>query len=110
MAQVRNIKSYAAYLEEKVAAYRELKRDYIKEGDTISIHLRNLSWKEGLGREIEILQRQLKVLLESKFYLDSVDNDVTLEALRLLVHELFRLFQLVNEAVISLLRSSCSSM
>lgn len=65
--QIKNIHSYAIYLEEKVAVYRELKVDFAKvpigEGGG---RLRKLTVAKGLLREVNILQRQLDTLLNCK--------------------------------------------
>lgn len=108
MAQAQNIKAYATYLEERVAAYRELKTDYVIAADdaTTANRLASMKWKEGLQRELEVLLRQSKCLLTNRFYLDSVDNDITTEALRLLVQDLMRLAQIITSAVINVLRRS----
>lgn len=59
---------YRAYLDERVVAYRHLRRDYIhelvknKEGG----RLRHLSLTDGLLRELAALQRQLHSALECK--------------------------------------------
>lgn len=102
--QTKNIHSYAIYLEEKVAVYRELKIDFIKATSEEGIgRLRKLTVAKGLLREVKILQRQLAALLNCKFYLDEVDNEITLLAFRLLVKDLLVLFQAVNEGVINVL-------
>jgi hypothetical protein len=105
MDQTKNIKAYAAYLEEKLAVYRELKVDYLRmETDQVE-RMRTLKWQDGLPQELTTMQRQIKVLLDCRFYLDSINNEITTEALRLLVKDLMRLFQLVNEGVINILRT-----
>ncbi|CAI2165465.1 2683_t:CDS:2 [Funneliformis geosporum] len=102
--QTKNIHAYAIYLEEKVAVYRELKIDFIKATSEEGIgRLRKLTVAKGLLREVKILQRQLAALLNCKFYLDEVDNEITLLAFRLLVKDLLVLFQAVNEGVINVL-------
>ncbi|CAG8530063.1 6843_t:CDS:2 [Cetraspora pellucida] len=102
--QTKNIHTYAAYIEEKVAVYRDLKIDFVREklenGDS---RLRKLSVDKGLLREVEILQRQITALLNCKFFIDEVDNEVTLTAFRFLVEDLLTLFQAINEGVINVL-------
>ncbi|CAG8551180.1 1530_t:CDS:10 [Ambispora leptoticha] len=104
--QSKNIHAYAAYLEERAGTYRELKLDFIKEhsrSDASGGRLRKLTVAKGLLREVKLLQRQLGALLKCKFFLDEVDNEVTLTAFRLLVKDLLDLFQVVNEGVINVL-------
>ncbi|CAG8659449.1 7373_t:CDS:2, partial [Dentiscutata heterogama] len=102
--QTKNIHTYAAYIEEKVAVYRDLKVDFVREKlDNGEGRLRKLSVEKGLLREVEILQRQIAALLNCKFFIDEVDNEVTLTAFRLLVEDLLTLFQAINEGVINVL-------
>ncbi|RIA92620.1 ANTH domain-containing protein [Glomus cerebriforme] len=101
--QNKNIHSYAIYLEEKVAVYRELKVDFTKVNKEGGGRLRKLTVAKGLLREVKILQRQLETLLNCKFYLDEINNEITLCAFRLLVKDLLALFQSVNEGVINVL-------
>ncbi|CAG8729577.1 16694_t:CDS:2, partial [Racocetra persica] len=102
--QTKNIHTYAAYIEEKVAVYRDLKIDFVREKlDNGDSRLRKLSVDKGLLREVEILQRQITALLNCKFFIDEVDNEVTLTAFRLLVEDLLTLFQAINEGVINVL-------
>jgi hypothetical protein len=106
MDQSKNIKSYATYLEEKLAVYRELNADYLRTDTDQANRIRSLKFP-ALVNDMVALQRQVKVLLECRFYLDSINNDITTEALRLLVKDLMRLFQVVNEGAINILRSFC---
>uniref|UniRef100_A0A1D1ZEY6 ENTH domain-containing protein C19F8.03c n=1 Tax=Anthurium amnicola TaxID=1678845 RepID=A0A1D1ZEY6_9ARAE len=99
--QHKNIHSYAIYLEEKVAVYRELKVDFTKVANVE--RLRKLTVSKGLLREVTILQRQLRTLLNCKFFLDEIDNEITLFAFSLLVKDLLVMFRSVNEGVISVL-------
>ncbi|GES89187.1 ANTH-domain-containing protein [Rhizophagus clarus] len=104
--QIKNIHSYAIYLEEKVAVYRELKVDFAKvtngKGESDG-RLKKLTVAKGLLREVNILQRQLDTLLNCKFYLDEINNEITLCAFGLLVKDLLAMFQSLNEGVISVL-------
>ncbi|CAG8569770.1 69_t:CDS:2 [Dentiscutata erythropus] len=101
--QTKNIHTYAAYIEEKVAVYRDLKVDFVREKlNNGEGRLRKLSVEKGLLREVEILQRQIAALLNCKFFIDEVDNEVTLTAFRLLVEDLLTLFQAINEGVINI--------
>jgi len=102
--QNKNIHSYAIYLEEKVAVYRELKVDFanVTSGE-VGGRLKKLTVAKGLLREVNILQRQLDALLNCKFYLDEINNEITLGAFSLLVKDLLAMFQSLNEGVISAL-------
>ncbi|KAI8584279.1 hypothetical protein K450DRAFT_219073 [Umbelopsis ramanniana AG] len=101
---VRNIREYSAYLEEKVLAYRDLHVDYVKAtANGKSGRLRRLPVSQGLLRETSVLQRQIAGLLKCQFSLDQIDNEITLQAFKLLVEDLLVLFQAVNEGVINIL-------
>jgi hypothetical protein len=104
MEQSKNIKMYAAYLEERVAVFREVKGDFLRLEDNQSSRLKAQSWKEGLFNDVSCLQRQLKTLLECRFYLDSLDNDVIMEAYRLILKDLVRLVRVINEGASRILR------
>src|SRR5206468_1298843 len=65
--QYKNIHSYAIYLEEKVAVYRELKVDFTKVANVEGGgRLKKLTVAKGLLREVNTLQRQLETLLNCK--------------------------------------------
>lgn len=103
LGQQRNIKLYAAYLEERVVSFREVGFDYVG-NENRSKRFQTTTWADGLKSEITLVQRQIKSLLECKFYLDSIDNEVTMEALRLLIADLLKLNQCTHEAFIAVLR------
>ncbi|ORZ20213.1 AP180 N-terminal homology domain-containing protein, partial [Absidia repens] len=101
---IQNIYLYTAYLQEKVAAYRELHIDYIKTTMSTKVgRLRRLSIKDGLLKETLVLQKQVGALLKCKFILEDVDNTISLFAFRLVVEDLLILFQAVNEGVVNIL-------
>ncbi|KAL1918402.1 uncharacterized protein VTP21DRAFT_3062 [Calcarisporiella thermophila] len=102
--QAKNIHAYAAYLEEKTATFADLKVDIIRTRTRgSSSTLRKVPLSEGLLTKVRVLQRQLNSLLSCKFFIDDVDNVITLEAFRLLIHDLLSLFQVVNEGIINML-------
>ncbi|KAG9295998.1 hypothetical protein G9A89_011850 [Geosiphon pyriformis] len=107
--QTKNIHAYAGYIEEKISSYHDLKVDFVEtySQSAVSGRLRKLTVAKGLLREVKILQRQLGTLLKCKFFLDEVDNEVTLTAFRLLVSDLLALFKAVNEGVINVLEQYC---
>ncbi|ORX90862.1 ANTH-domain-containing protein [Basidiobolus meristosporus CBS 931.73] len=101
--QTKNIRSYAAYIEEKVLIYRETKKDFTQSKNGENSSLRKLTISQGLLKETRLLQRQISTLLNCNFYLDEVNNEVTLSAYCLLIKDLLKLFQCMNEAVINIL-------
>ncbi|TPX63056.1 hypothetical protein SpCBS45565_g06889 [Spizellomyces sp. 'palustris'] len=101
--QSKNLRSYALYLEEKVVGYREIKVDFVRSKPEMIARLRSLPVEDGLLKEVELLQRQINALLSCTFYLEEIDNVVTLQAFRLLIGDMMALFHLLNEAVIRIL-------
>ncbi|KAJ3300100.1 hypothetical protein HK104_004569 [Borealophlyctis nickersoniae] len=101
--QAKNIRAYAVYLEEKVVSYREMKYDFVRSKPEMIVRFRSLPVEQGLLNEVELLQRQINALLGCTFYLDEIDNVVTLQSFRLLVGDMMALFHLLNEAVIRIL-------
>lgn len=101
--QTKNIRAYALYLEEKVAVYRELRKEVLKDKDLFVARLRSLPVEDGLLKEVGTIQRQVQALLGCKFHFDEIDNVVTMQSFRLLVSDLLGLYHLVNEGVIRIL-------
>ncbi|KAI9141513.1 ANTH domain-containing protein [Paraphysoderma sedebokerense] len=126
--QTKNIKSYAFYLEEKVQVYRETKKDFCRiastgnNSDTIprtfdtygtinnervyseyGKNLRHANVDETFLRELEIVIRQLDALVKCKFFLDELDNNITLEAFGLLLRDLMKVIRVVTEGIVNML-------
>lgn len=102
MEQSKNIRLYAAYLEERVAIYRETKMDYLKPTGAVS-SLRSDKWNEGLESCLNRAVGLLKTISDCKFFLDSLNNEITLEVMRLLVLDLLGAYQLVGEGAANML-------
>ncbi|KAI0917999.1 hypothetical protein AcV5_002788 [Taiwanofungus camphoratus] len=65
--------------------------------------LRVMTVEKGLLRETKIVQKMIDALVECRFYLDDLDNELNITALRMLVKDLLILFQACNEGVINVL-------
>lgn len=103
-ANVQNIYLYRAYLDERVIAFRHLRRDYVAESSSKEEgRLRHLLIKDGLLKETAALQRQMESVLKCKFYLDEKDPQITWFAYRMVIEDLLALFQAVNEGVVNIL-------
>ncbi|GJJ71238.1 hypothetical protein EMPS_03588 [Entomortierella parvispora] len=99
------IRSYTAYLIEKIHVYGEVQRDLVRTGvQGRDGYLRNLPLTKGLLAHVAALQKQIGALLDCKFYMDELSNEVTIGAFALLVQDLLRLFQAMNEGVINILQ------
>ncbi|EPZ35267.1 ANTH-domain-containing protein [Rozella allomycis CSF55] len=101
--QAKNIRVYAAYLEEKVFSFRDLKIDYCRDNGDLTSTLRSMSIPAGLFKHVEILNRLVKALINCKYYLDELDNAVTLESFKFLVKDSLKLYHALNEGVIKIL-------
>ncbi|KAJ3028241.1 UNVERIFIED_CONTAM: hypothetical protein HDU68_002109 [Siphonaria sp. JEL0065] len=103
VAQSKNIRHYAQYLKEKTSGFNDLKLDFVRQKSEVISRFRTTSVDNPFLRQLTILQRQIKALLECSFYADEIDNVVTLQAFRLLVGDMMSLFHIMNEGVICLL-------
>ncbi|OJA21543.1 hypothetical protein AZE42_03235 [Rhizopogon vesiculosus] len=65
--------------------------------------LRVMAVEKGLLRETKTVQTMIDTLVECRFYLDDLEDELTITALRMLVKDLLILFQAGNEGVINVL-------
>ncbi|KAI0316015.1 ANTH domain-containing protein [Amylostereum chailletii] len=65
--------------------------------------LRVMTVEKGLLRETKVVQKMIDALVECRFYLDDLEDELTITALRMLVKDLLVLFQAGNEGVINVL-------
>ncbi|KIJ59229.1 hypothetical protein HYDPIDRAFT_177897 [Hydnomerulius pinastri MD-312] len=65
--------------------------------------LRVMTVEKGLLRETKTVQKMIDSLVECRFYLDDLEDELTITALRMLVKDLLILFQAGNEGVINVL-------
>ncbi len=96
---------YAKYLAVKSKQYGNVGIDYVKDEQTKNDggRLRNLSIDKGLLREVESVEKQIRALVNCKFSEADINNDVVLTCFRMLVNDLLRLYQSLNEGVINIL-------
>nr|GAT53584.1 predicted protein [Mycena chlorophos] len=126
-----NVHHYAQYLDSRIKSYRDLKHDAIRvqsdsnrdarvtagmNGGTAPKEaplqrsktlagrkLRSMTVEKGLLRETRVVHSMIDSLVACRFYLDDLEDPLTLMALRMLVKDLLILFQAGNEGVINLL-------
>ncbi|KAI0035312.1 ANTH domain-containing protein, partial [Vararia minispora EC-137] len=108
-----NLKNYALYLDARIRAFRELKHDAIRvQSETnrdlrlktiMGRKLRTMTVEKGLLRETRIVQKMIDALVECQFYVDDLEDELNIAALRMLVKDLLILFQAGNEGVINVL-------
>ncbi|RDB23579.1 ENTH domain-containing protein C19F8.03c [Hypsizygus marmoreus] len=65
--------------------------------------LRVMTVEKGLLRETKAVHGMIDALVECRFYLDDLEDELTITALRMLVKDLLILFQAGNEGVINVL-------
>ncbi|PPQ91467.1 hypothetical protein CVT25_013724 [Psilocybe cyanescens] len=65
--------------------------------------LRSMTVEKGLLRETRAVHSMIDALVECRFYLDDLEDELTITALRMLVKDLLILFQAGNEGVINVL-------
>ncbi|KDR80609.1 hypothetical protein GALMADRAFT_60535 [Galerina marginata CBS 339.88] len=65
--------------------------------------LRSMAVEKGLLRETKAVHNVIDALVECRFYLDDLEDELTITALRMLVKDLLILFQAGNEGVINVL-------
>ncbi|KAH8110980.1 ANTH-domain-containing protein [Phellopilus nigrolimitatus] len=65
--------------------------------------LRSMTVEKGLLRETKAVQKTTTALVECTFYLDNLEDELNVTALRMLVKDLLILFQALNEGVINVL-------
>ncbi|KAH9921691.1 ANTH-domain-containing protein [Epithele typhae] len=65
--------------------------------------LRVMTVEKGLLRETKIVQRMVDGLVECRFYLDDLEDELNITSLRMLVKDLLICFQACNEGVINVL-------
>ncbi|TEB36727.1 ANTH-domain-containing protein [Coprinellus micaceus] len=65
--------------------------------------LRVMTVEKGLLRETKIVHGMIDALVECRFYLDDLEDELNIQALSMLVKDLLILFQAGNEGVINLL-------
>ncbi|OJA15371.1 hypothetical protein AZE42_12816, partial [Rhizopogon vesiculosus] len=65
--------------------------------------LRVMAVENGLLRETKTVQTMIDTLVECRFYLDDLEDELTITALRMLVKDLLILFQAGNEGVTNVL-------
>ncbi|KAJ9060705.1 hypothetical protein DSO57_1028084 [Entomophthora muscae] len=104
MLQAKNIKAYAGYLENKVQVYQVKGVDFAESRSGRGLRLMNDSVKGGLIENISLIQDHLEVLLNTKYLESDIDNHVTLYSFKMLIRDLLKIFQCVNQGIISILK------
>lgn len=110
---------YAAYLDDRIRAFRELRHDVIRaadaartrggdrsEGVESGLRLRRLTVEKGLLREVGVCQKVCSRLLDVFFAFFSGENtreELALTAFRMSLKDLLAVYAAINEGVINVL-------
>ncbi|EIM19757.1 ANTH-domain-containing protein [Wallemia mellicola CBS 633.66] len=117
-SSTQNIQSYSNYLDSRIKSYKDLRHDIIKSqtssrGSSRSSldpsqrpnQLRLLTVEKGLLREVKHVQKLIDALTTCRFFLDDLEDEITVAALQLNTKDLLSLFSALNEGVINVLES-----
>ncbi|TFK51899.1 ANTH-domain-containing protein [Heliocybe sulcata] len=107
----RDARLSAAIDDDNIANGRPAKRDrggatsasVQRSKTTAGRKLRVMSVEKGLLREMRAVQKQIDALVECRFFLENLEDDLTITALRMLVKDIVILFQAGNEGMVNLL-------
>ncbi|PWN27662.1 ANTH-domain-containing protein [Jaminaea rosea] len=97
---------YAAYLDERIRTFREIKHDVIRSADgsrSDTNRLRKLRVEKGLLREVAYAQRVLSRALDCPFFQDNLGDDLNVSAFRMVLKDILALYTAINEGVINIL-------
>jgi hypothetical protein len=109
--------NYAAYIDERIKAFREMRRDPIRapvsgrggrtssEGASAGQRLRKLTVEKGVLREVSIAQKVCGRLLELFFsyFSDNTQDEMAMTAFRMSLKDLLAIYAAINEGVINIL-------
>ncbi|KAK1087470.1 hypothetical protein LTR48_002547 [Friedmanniomyces endolithicus] len=98
--QGQNIRRYSEYLLARAEAYAATKCDYVRNGVG---RMKPLTVDKGLLRETETVQDQIQALVRCDLLSNDVENEISLTAFRLLTTDLLTLYNVENEAVMTVL-------
>jgi hypothetical protein len=112
---------YAAFIDERIKAYRDLRRDVIRtsdsgkgggnssEGASSGHRLRRLTVEKGLLREVAVAQKVCSRLLDLFFsyFSDNTQDEMAMTAFRMSLKDLLAIYAAINEGVINILGERC---
>lgn len=116
----RMLAPYAAYIDERIKAYKQLQRDPIRtsdsggrsrsssnasEGSGSGQRLRRLTVEKGLLRETAVAQKVCNRLLDISFayFSDNPNDDMAMTAFRMSLKDTLAIYAAINEGVINIL-------
>ncbi|KAJ1812920.1 hypothetical protein LPJ75_003420, partial [Coemansia sp. RSA 2598] len=104
--QSKNVRTYAAYLNDKVLAYKAIRIDHItqKNPPGSQIYLKVPTDIKFMLLEVATVQKQLHSVLKNRFDTDTLDNETTFSAFRYSLRDMLKLFQVMNVGVMKMLK------
>ncbi|KAJ2380146.1 hypothetical protein GGI23_007845, partial [Coemansia sp. RSA 2559] len=102
----KNVRTYAAYLGDKVLAFKAIRIDHVsqKNPDGSQIYVKHPSDIKFLLLEVSTVQKQLHSVLKNRFDSDTLDNETTFSAFRYCLRDMLKLFQVMNQGVMKMLK------
>ncbi|KAJ2646130.1 hypothetical protein GGH99_008114, partial [Coemansia sp. RSA 1285] len=104
--QSKNVRTYAAYLGDKVLAFKAVRIDHVSQKNPIGsqIYIKHPNDIKFLLLEVSTVQKQLHSVLKNRFDSDTLDNETTFSAFRYCLRDMLKLFQVMNQGVMKMLK------
>ncbi|KAJ2801334.1 hypothetical protein H4R21_002828, partial [Coemansia helicoidea] len=105
--QSKNVRAYAAYLSDKVLAYKAIRIDHVtqRQPPGSQIFIKRPTDIKFMLLEVSTVQKQLHSVLKNRFESDTLDNEATFSAFRYCLRDMLKLFQVMNFGVMKMLKT-----
>ncbi|KAJ1729264.1 hypothetical protein LPJ61_003612 [Coemansia biformis] len=105
--QSKNVRTYAAYLGDKVLAYKAIRIDHVTQRQPAGsqIFIKRPTDIKFMLLEVSTVQKQLHSVLKNRFDSDTLDNEATFSAFRYCLRDMLKLFQVMNFGVMKMLKT-----
>ncbi|KAJ2715004.1 hypothetical protein H4R19_001441 [Coemansia spiralis] len=105
--QSKNVRTYAAYLSDKVLAYKAIRIDHVTQRQPAGsqIFIKQPTDIKFMLLEVSTVQKQLHSVLKNRFDSDTLDNEATFSAFRYCLRDMLKLFQVMNFGVMKMLKT-----
>ncbi|KAJ2679894.1 hypothetical protein GGI25_001083 [Coemansia spiralis] len=104
--QSKNVRTYAAYLNDKVLAFKAIRIDHVtqKNPNGSQIYMKHPTDIKFMLLEVSTVQKQLHSVLKNRFDSDTLNNETTFSAFRYCLRDMLKLFQVMNLGVMKMLK------
>ncbi|KAJ2161020.1 hypothetical protein GGF46_001822 [Coemansia sp. RSA 552] len=104
--QSKNVRTYAAYLNDKVLAYKAIRIDHVTQRNPVGsqIFMKQPTDIKFMLLEVSTVQKQLHSVLKNRFDSDTLDNETTFSSFRYCLRDMLKLFQVMNFGVMKMLK------